>query len=195
MQLCLKFSKGSALTKEDKDKINEQRRLDIFYKHLKSDLKYLYTIITNERDITNQTRYKECIDLMNGIDSKEGYEKISKYLQKFCNLESIPLNIVWEPLDNQNTLSSVEKDTNILGTTYPLSLKSNLFYTIYLNPKFISNSAILIATIAHELSHIYSNHNNIHFKSSDNERGNKAYNEQMTDLLGRKLILNRNRLY
>jgi hypothetical protein len=42
----------------------------------------------------------------------------------------------------------------------------------------------MIATIAHELSHIYSNHHGIQFTSPDNQRGNKAYNEQMTDLLG-----------
>jgi len=174
------------LIKDEREKIDEQRRVEVFYKHISSDLTYLCTIVTNKRDITRKVRYGECIELLNGVDDieKEGYEEITKYLQKFCDLESIPLNIVWEPLCNQNTLSSIEKETNVIGTTYPLPLKSLLFYTIYLNPKFISSREILIATIAHELSHIYANHNNIQFTSPDNERGNKAYSEQMTDLLG-----------
>lgn len=179
-----KPTEGRVFTKDERDRIDEHRRIEVFDKHINSDLTFLCNIVTNKRDITKQVRYKECIELLNGVDNKEGYEKISIYLQKFCDLESVPLNIVWEPLSNQNTLSSIQKETNVIGTTYPLPLKSLLFYTIYLNPKFISSSEILISTIAHELSHIYANHNNIQFTSPDNERGNKAYSEQMTDLLG-----------
>ncbi len=116
--------------------------------------------------------------------NKDSYEKIAKYLQEFCDLKSAQVRIVWEPLSNANTLSSLKRDTNILGTTYFLPLNSLLFYTVYLNPKFISSCEILIGTIAHELSHIYASHRNIQFISPDNERGNKAYGEQMTDLLG-----------
>ena len=175
---------GHILTKEERESIIEQRRRNVFDKYLNSDLKCLYDIISNKRDITKQIRHKECIDLLNEVDDKEGYEKILIYLQKFCGLESVPLNVVWEPMDNPNTLSSTEKETNVMGTTYFLPLKSLLFYTIYLNPKFISSKERLIATIAHELSHIYANHNHIQFTLTDNERGNKAYSEQMTDLLG-----------
>jgi len=176
----------STITKDEKEKIDEQRRVEVFYKHISSDLTYLCTIVTNKRDITRQVRYEECFELLNGVDGieKEGYEEITKYLKKFCDLDPVPLNIVWEPLYNQNELSSIEKKMNVIGTTYLLPLKSLLFYTIYLNPKFILSSRILIATIAHELSHIYANHNNIQFTSPDNERGDKAYSEQMTDLLG-----------
>jgi len=179
-----KAEERHTLTKDERERIDEQRREEVFYKHINSDLTFLCNIVNNKRDITKQVRYKECIELLIGVEEKEGYEKITIYLQRFCDLESVPLNIVWEPLSNQNTLSSIEKETDVIGTTYPLPFKPLLFYTIYLNPKFISSSAILIATIAHELSHIYANHNNIQFTSPDNDRGNKAYSEQMTDLLG-----------
>lgn len=174
----------STLTKEERDRLNEERRIDVFEKYLSSDLASLYGIISNKRDITKQARYKDCIKLLNSRDEKEGYEKIIKYLQVHCDLESVSLKVAWEPLDNQHTLSSIERDTNIMGTTYPLQMKSLKFYTIYLNPKIILAHELMTATIAHELSHIYANHNNIHFAPSDNERGINAYNEQMTDLLG-----------
>jgi hypothetical protein len=172
------------ITKDERERIDEQRRVEVFYEHINSDLTLLYNLVNKKRDITKQAQHKYCIALLHGVEKKEGYEKITKYLQKFCDLEAVPLNIVWEPLSEQNTLSSTEKETNIIGTTYFLPLRPLLFYTIYLNPRFISSSEILIATIAHELSHIYANHNNIQFKSPDNQRGDKAYSEQMTDLLG-----------
>jgi len=171
-------------TKEERDRLNEERRIDVFEKYLSSDLAYLYGIISNKRDITKQVRCKDCIKMLNSRDEKEGYEKITKYLQGHCDLESVSLNVVWEPLDNQHTLGSVERDTNIMGTTYPLQMKTLQFYTIYLNPKYILARDLMTATIAHELSHIYASNNNIHFAPSDNERGINAYNEQMTDLLG-----------
>jgi hypothetical protein len=172
------------IARAEREKMDEQLRVDIFYKHLKSDLAMLCNLVNKNRDITKQARYKDCVALLEDYEKKQGYEKITKYLQQFCDLQKVPLNIVWEPLSKQNTLSSTEKEANILGTTYFLPLKPLLFYTIYLNQKFTSCSDIMIATIAHELSHIYANHNNIQFTSPDNQRGNKAYNEQMTDLLG-----------
>jgi DNA-directed RNA polymerase subunit RPC12/RpoP len=182
------------ITKEQRTVIDEELRVEVFYNHLNSDFTSLCNMINEKRDITKQLRYKECVGLFDGTDNKEGYEKVSKYLQKFCDLESIPLEIVWKPLSNENTLSSITTETNVIGTTYRLPLGLLLFYTIYLNPQFIQESRsllglkpgseILIATIAHELSHIYSSHNNIQFTSPDNERGDKAYREQMTDLLG-----------
>jgi hypothetical protein len=42
----------------------------------------------------------------------------------------------------------------------------------------------MLATIAHELTHVYVSYNNIKLLSLDDDRGNKEYNEQMTDLLG-----------
>lgn len=189
-----KTAERRPITKDERERIDEERRVEVFYNHINSDLTSLCNIVNKKRDITRQVRYKKTIELLNGVDNKEGYEKISIYLQKFCDLESVPLNIVWEPLSNQDTLSSIEKETNVIGTTYPLPLESFIFYTIYLNPRFMPESRnlfgprpgseILIATLAHELSHIYANHNNIQFTSPDNERGNKAYSEQMTDLLG-----------
>ncbi len=182
------------ITKDERERIDEERRVEVFYNHINSDLMSLCNILNKKRDITRQVRSNKCVELLNGVDNREGYENISLYLQKFCDLESVPLNIVWEPLSNQNTLSSIQNDTNVIGTTYTLPLGSLIFYTIYLNPRFIPESRsllglrpgseILIATIAHELSHIYSSHNNIQFTSPDNERGNEAYSEQMTDLLG-----------
>jgi len=179
-----KTEKRHVITKDEKERIDEERRIEIFYKHINSDLTLLCNVVNKKRDITKQVRYGDCIALLDDVEKKEGYEKMTKYLQQFCDLEGVPVNIVWEPLSEQNTLSSTERETDIVGTTYFLPLKPLLFYTIYLNPRFISSSDILIATIAHELSHIYANRNNIHFTSPDNERGNKAYNEQMTDLLG-----------
>jgi len=176
--------KRHVITKDERERIDEQRRVEVFYKHFNLDLTLLCNLVSKQRDIRKQARYKDCIALLDGVEKKEGYEKITRYLQKFCDLEVIPLNVVWEPLNEQNTLSSTEKEVNIIGTTYFLPLKPLLFYTIYLNPRFISSSEILVATIAHELSHIYANHNNIQFTSPDNQRGDKAYNEQMTDLLG-----------
>jgi len=183
---CRTLTKDERDRRRDRriDRIDEDRRVEAFDKHINSDLTFLCNIIATKRDITKQARNEECVGLLNGADDKGGYEKIAKYLQKFCDLESIPMNIVWEPLSNQDALSSLKRGTNVIGTTYPLPLGSLLFYTTYLNPKFISSSEILIATIAHELSHIYATHNNIQFTSPDNERGNKAYSEQMTDLLG-----------
>lgn len=171
-------------TQEERNRINEERRIEVFEKYLNTDLSSLYSIISNKRDITKQVRYNDCTKLFDGGDEKEGFEKITKYLQVHCDLEPVSLNVVWEPLENQHTLSSIERDTNIMGTTYPLQMKSLQFYTIYLNPKFILARELMTATIAHELSHIYANHNNINFTPSDNEKGVNAYNEQMTDLLG-----------
>jgi hypothetical protein len=158
-------------------------KLDIFKKHIDSDLLYLGNIVSNNRDITKQIGFQECKRILKGIDDKKGCEKTTSSLQNFCGLESVSLNIVWEPLDIQNTLSSSKNEASILGTTYYLPLNSIIYYTIYLNPKFIGNK-ILIATIAHELSHVYAYHNNFIFKSPDNARGYKEYNEQMTDLVG-----------
>lgn len=171
-------------TQEERNRINEERRIEVFEKYLNTDLASLYSIISNKRDFTKQVRYNDCAKLFNGGDEKEEYENITRKLQVHCDLESISLNLIWEPLENQNTLSSIERDTNIMGTTYPLQMKSLQFFSIYLNPKFISARELMTATIAHELSHIYASHNNIHFAPSDNERGANAYNEQMTDLLG-----------
>jgi len=183
--------KRTVITDAEKIRGNDKSKIEIFKKHIHSDFMYLSALVSKRRDLTKQVSYEQCLNLADEIEhrdwlsnDRDKYIKISKYLQKFCNLESVSINIVWEPLLNQNTLSTIANQTHIIGTTYPLLLNSIVFYTVYLNPEFLTNSEILIAAIAHELSHIYAFHNNIRFTSPDNDRGNKEYNEQMTDLLG-----------
>lgn len=178
----LRKGKSTNLT-HDKYDIEKTNRSDIFRKHVNSDLLYLCDIISSKRDIAKQVKYQRCIDMIDEVDNKEGYGKILRHLQNFCGLELVSLNIVWEPLGNANTLIALTNETSILGTTYYLPMGSVLFYTVYLNPKYLKNK-ILVPTIAHELSHVYGYHNKMIFRSPDNDRGNKEYNEQMTDLLG-----------
>ena len=163
---------------------NRNLRSDNFRKHLNSDLRTICNIISNKRDITKQIAYKQTKALLKDVDYKEGYEKVLKCLQKFCDLDSASIHLIWEPLYNQKKLTTVESDLHIVGTTYFLPQGSIVFYSVYLNPKFTSNEKSLIGTIAHELSHIYAYHNNIVFTPSDTIRGKMEYNEQMTDLLG-----------
>ena len=179
--------------KMDKDKKNRWKeesekerikRAENFKNYLNSDLKFLYNIVSYKRDITKQVSFYQCDSLLNGVEYKEGYKRVLEYLQKFCGLNSAPINLVWEPVNHQQKLISIEGGLHIIGTTYFLRLHLITHYTVYLNPKFSGNKKTLIAALAHELSHIYASNNNITFKSPDTERGDMECNEQMTDLLG-----------
>lgn len=111
--------------------------------------------------------------------------EVVRYLQNFLDLKEASINIIWDLLDNKNTLSDTRNDTNILGTTYTLPMGGIIFYSIYLNvPKLVNNKELILATIAHELTHVYVSYHNLKLSSLDNGRGDKEYNEQMTDLLG-----------
>jgi DNA-directed RNA polymerase subunit RPC12/RpoP len=180
------FSSATQAPKKEASAIKQEGddKLCVFEKHIKSDLIYLYGSISDKRDIRIQASYEYCNNLSSVSDYKEGYTNIAKYLQDFCGLNSVSLNIVWEPLLNTETLSTRSDKVRVLGTTYPLKLGSLYFYTVYLNPDFRSDQKKIIATIAHELSHIYAFHNDLHFKSPDTDRANNEYNEQMTDLMG-----------
>lgn len=176
-------------SKEDKKK---KHKYEIFQKHINDDLKTLYETLNNKRNVIEQADYNHCINLLNKKNRIE-YGEVVKYLQNFLDLKEASINITWEPLDNKNTLSDTRSETNILGTTYTIPMGTIIFYTIYLNPqKLINNKESMLATIAHELTHVYVSYNRIKLLSPDEDRGNKEYNEQMTDLLG--IVLGMGRL-
>ena len=181
--------KGDISAKEDKKK---KHKYEIFHKHINEDLKTLYKTLNNKRNVIEQANYNHCINLLNKKNRIE-YGEVVKYLQNFLDLKEASINITWEPLDNKNTLSDTRSETNILGTTYTIPMGTIIFYTIYLNPqKLINNKESMLATIAHELTHVYASYNSIKLLSPDEDRGNKEYNEQMTDLLG--IVLGMGRL-
>jgi hypothetical protein len=171
-------------SEEDKIVRKKRHKYEIFHKHINEDLQELYKTLSNKRNVIEQVDYQHCIKLLKKKDIKTKYEEVIKYLQAFLDLKEVPINITWEPLNNQNTLSDIRSETNILGTTYTIPMGTLIFYTIYLNQKFTNNEELMLATIAHELTHVYVSYNNIKLLSLDDDRGNKEYNEQMTDLLG-----------
>ena len=165
-------------TKVDIKRIDEQYQTEIFYKHLTSNLEYLDNMVNTKRDITKQVMNMRFTDVLN----RAQLEDIAlHYLKSFCDLDDISLHIIWEPFvySNHTTLSCSDTGIDICGTAYYLN---HIYYTIYLNPNH--DSTIVIAALAHELSHIYSHRNNLIFISPDNTIGDNAYNEQITDLLG-----------
>ena len=168
------------------DIIAEKRRdkYEIFHKHIKRDLESLYNHISDKHNVTIQVDRTNCLNILKGNDLKSEYEDVLKYLKSFLNLHSTPINLTWDPLNKQNTLSDTQHQINIMGTTYPLRMGSIVFYTIYLNPNLLNEKVTLLMVLSHELCHVYSDTNNIKFISPDNDRGNKEYSEQMTDLLG-----------
>jgi hypothetical protein len=175
---------GKNIVNNSEKKISQKdHRLENFNNYLNLDLDFLYHLISPQRDIKNQITLKQCKTFFNDNDYRIGYENILKFLQKFCGLESTPIRLIWEQIYHQTKLIPAKDNLHIIGTTYILPFHSIIYYSVYLNPKFISNIKLLITTIAHELSHIYVSHNRIRFKSSDTARGEMEINEQMTDLL------------
>lgn len=180
-------NKRAARERNERNKRAEKERVgraENFRKYLNSDLRSLYNIVSYKRDIIKQVTFNQCMALLDGVGYEEGYKRVLEYLQKFCGLNSAPIHLVWKPVYHQEKLVSIENGLHITGTTYFLILHLIMYYTVYLNPKFAGYKKTLIATLAHELSHIYASHNSIKFKSPDTERGDMEYNEQMTDLLG-----------
>jgi hypothetical protein len=167
-----------------KSEEDRKHRSDNFKKHLHTDLQILFSRISAKRDVSKQVSFKECSALLIDIDPKEGYEIIAKNLQRFCDLDSASIHIVWEPLVQQKKLTAANSNLHIMGTTYFLQANQFVYYSIYLNPNFLANERDLIGAIAHELSHVYANHNRLIFVSSDTDRKELEYTEQMTDLLG-----------
>ena len=152
-----------------------------FEKHILGDLSYLADIISYKRDLRKQASYRKCLNLLQLGSPKKGYQNVLRYLQKFCDLESVSIRLIWEPLNRENTFINPEHKVDIIGTCYPLKLN---MYSIFLNPDFLDQKKILLSTLAHEISHVYTYANKLKFTSPDPDRGNKSYSEQMTDLLG-----------
>ena len=127
----------------------------------------------------NKTGQEEMVT----IDEAGSVKDVLKYLKSFLNLHNTPIKLTWERLNKEKTLSDPKNEINIMGTTYPLPMGSQMFYTIYLNPNFLEEKEKLLNILSHEITHVYSDTNNIKFISTDKDRGNKEYSEQMTDLL------------
>ncbi len=159
------------------------RRYELFKKHIDADLLHLYNIICDKKSIVEQVKLKPLFNLIKDVDTKKGYGLIIDCLKKHCDMERVPINLVYEPLKDKAALSTSENSTNVMGTTYYIPMHSIIYYTIYLNPDFIENFCKTVDTIAHELAHVYANHCKIKFVSPDEDRGNLEYLEQMTDLL------------
>lgn len=132
---------------------------------MNDDLKNLYFQISDNHDVTTQVHRKNCLNILKGKDLKSEYENNLKYLKSFLHLNNTPINLTWEPLDKQNTLSDTKNKINIMGTTYTLPLGSKVFYTIYLNPNFLEEKDNLLMVLSHELTHVYTHANNIKFTS------------------------------
>jgi len=179
-----RYTKTIVDEKAERERNVKVRRAENFKKYLNSDLRNICNIVSNKRDITKQATYRHCRNLLKGVHYTEGYKKVLEHLQRFCELSSVSIRLIWEPMYDQRRLTSVNSSLHIIGTTYLLPLGSVMFYNVYLNPKFATNEKILIAAIAHELSHIYADHNNMIFRSSGDDRGDLEYSEQLTDLLG-----------
>lgn len=158
-------------------------RYELFKKHVDADLMFLYETVSNKNGIVEQIKLKQLLKLTKGVDVRSGYALVVDKLKSHCNMDCVPINIIYVPLKDKPALSNVKNTTHIMGTTYYLNIGSQPFYTIYLNPKFIEDFKKSVSTLAHEIMHVYSNHNRIKFVSPDNDRGDVEYSEQMTDLL------------
>lgn len=144
---------------------------------------FLYETVSNRNGIVEQVKLKQILKLTKDADIRSGYTLIVDKLKNHCKMDRVPINIVYEPLKDKPALSSPNNSTHVMGTTYFLNLGSHPFYTIYLNPNFTEDFGKTVATLAHEIMHVYSNHNQIKLTSRDDDRGNVEYSEQMTDLL------------
>lgn len=159
-------------------------KLDIFNRNIHNDLMYLAEKLWNKRDIRKQLKLKKVEKIFKGGDPRLGCEKALRYLQEFCDLNKSTIRLTFEQLTSEKTLKTKGNSPSVLGTTYtiPMGLKS--FYTIYINPDILLNHNLTIATIAHELSHVYAHNYNLNLIPPNKDRGDNEYNEQMTDLLG-----------
>jgi len=155
-----------------------------FKKHIKNDLNALFNLLHDKRNVTKQVTIMDCDTVLTNKPLKSAFEDMVKYLSNFCNLSSMNIHVVWEPLTATRLLDNIDKSIDILGTTYVIPMGSTIYYSIYLNPKFLDEKKKILAVISHELSHVYASVKNINFVSPDEDRGNKEYDEQMTDLLG-----------